>query len=532
MERLLLNKEQIVSLQLGMIKHVQGNVLQRGWKYFQDGNVVDVVHQNEMITAVVIGKEEHKVTLHISRFNKSSCTCSSLYCKHMSAVFFNVYAQYERRPELFLHQHQQLRLKKQQAKLKREKTRDKKLALATEQPNDHVTQTDSIELWHAFFAKRFKNFFSSSNQQVEGFYTEVLQDVLPLSKDWKVPQRQLFQLHALMFILKQTESYYISLRNSYLPFHLQQGCQYIFDRCIKSYIELIKEMSVAPLKQYKNKNIQETLNFLHDQAFHSKESLEYWMNIYRWFWWVFLDSAEWIEKEKNWLQRESTSSSKQRKYKLGIVHFEIMDGEDSQAMEQLNEWKAQQLADSLFYLKRFQESEQWDRLLRWLLYLFPYIHQRKQKAELNHYFKLWEQLMYHTDREGYEDWNHVMVALLPHSYPYLSDYFLNKAMYDHWIDLQLLMGYTPYELDSLTLREIEKSDPKLLLPLYHQSIEVYIQQKKRETYRNSAHLLKLLKRCYDQLDQMSRWELYIHQLSEKHLRLRAFQEELRKENLI
>lgn len=534
MDRLHLQKEQLVSLQLGMIKHIQAKVLQRGWKYFQDGKVSLVSVQPDHVAAEVKGRIEYHVVLHLEQFDKSSCSCTyTHYCQHMSAVFFHIYAEYEKRPELFLHQHQQLRLKKQQARTKRMQSREKRpLEESYASQAEPVSAFDSVQQWHAYLAKRFKNYFTSSFQQVEGFYTAVTEDVLPQSERWPSLPKAFFHLHVLLFVLQQMEAYYLSLRQSYMPTHVEQGSQFVFDRCIKAYIRWIREHKDLPADNELYPFMENTLEFLHEQAFDQTVSLDFWMNLYRWLWWEGLGGEVWREKEKIWIERVSRNGTKQmmRKYHLAVIHFHIMEGSDLKAMKELGQWNDLQLSNSLFYLKRFQEEQQWSRLLDWLNYLFPYVEQRRHKAELNRYCKLWAQLVRHHS-PAKEDWNRVMVALLPYSYAYLSDYLLHRTCYVQWIDLQLLMDYSPLQADHLTVKAIETSQPELLLPWYHREIETLITQKKREAYRNAIGLLKKIKRIYIQLAQHARWELYVIQLTDKYARLRAFQEELRKEQL-
>jgi uncharacterized Zn finger protein len=79
---------------------------------------------------------------------------------------------------------------------------------------------------------------------------------------------------------------------------------------------------------------------------------------------------------------------------------------------------------------------------------------------------------------------------------------------------------------------LEKTDLRLVLPLYHQDAERYILEKNRQSYKQAVRLLKKLAGFYKKLKEQDRWQLYIGQLAERHSRLRAFQEELRRGKLI
>src|SRR5690606_38358412 len=94
-----------------MIKRFTANTMQRGWKGQQAGYVHSAVTNNDRTEAKVVSpKAVNHVMLDLQRFENSTCTCSvKRYCQHMAAVFFHLYAMHEKRTELFLMQHQQMR---------------------------------------------------------------------------------------------------------------------------------------------------------------------------------------------------------------------------------------------------------------------------------------------------------------------------------------------------------------------------------------------------------------------------------------
>ncbi|MDT2246553.1 hypothetical protein P7H16_05635 [Paenibacillus larvae] len=80
----------------------------------------------------------------------------------------------------------------------------------------------------------------------------------------------------------------------------------------------------------------------------------------------------------------------------------------------------------------------------------------------------------------------------------------------------------------MELKAVEETDPALLLPLYHQSIERAILEKNRSSYKIAVRLLKELQEYYRILGRELQWKQYITFLSDKYARLRAFQEEFKK----
>ncbi|MEC0213863.1 hypothetical protein P4H70_33625, partial [Paenibacillus ehimensis] len=94
--------------------------------------------------------------------------------------------------------------------------------------------------------------------------------------------------------------------------------------------------------------------------------------------------------------------------------------------------------------------------------------------------------------------------------------------------LQLSNRVSPLDLYSLDLQTVEKHDPSLMLPLFHQAVERCIAEKNRTAYKNAVRLLKKLHTLYKKLNRSNDWDDFIYRLAMKYSRLRALQEELRK----
>ncbi len=94
--------------------------------------------------------------------------------------------------------------------------------------------------------------------------------------------------------------------------------------------------------------------------------------------------------------------------------------------------------------------------------------------------------------------------------------------------MQLANRVSPNDLYSVDLQSVEKQNPALVLPLYHQAVERCIAGKNRTAYKSATKLLKKLNNLYKKLDRLNDWEDYIYRLAVKYSRLRALQEELRK----
>jgi hypothetical protein len=125
-----------------------------------------------------------------------------------------------------------------------------------------------------------------------------------------------------------------------------------------------------------------------------------------------------------------------------------------------------------------------------------------------------------------------MESLLPRSYYYYTAYLLQTERFRQWVDLQLSNRISPLNLYAAELKAVEKYDPALLLPLYHQAVERAVLEKNRTSYKTAVKLLKKLQAYYKKLGREAEWERYVHRLAMKFARLRAFQEELKRTGFI
>jgi hypothetical protein len=164
-----------------------------------------------------------------------------------------------------------------------------------------------------------------------------------------------------------------------------------------------------------------------------------------------------------------------------------------------------------------------EALLRWLRWLRPAM-ATASHDDFRTLCQYWSDVVGHLESDA--EWVEVMESLLPRSYYQYTAYLLHTQRYRHWVDLQLSNRISPLNLYAAELKDVEKNDMALLLPLYTQAIERSVLEKNRTSYKTAIKLLKKLHGYYKKLGREDEWERYIHRLAAKFARLRAFQEEL------
>ena len=168
-------------------------------------------------------------------------------------------------------------------------------------------------------------------------------------------------------------------------------------------------------------------------------------------------------------------------------------------------------------------------MMKWLRWLLPSLPRARQE-EFHRVCVYWTEAARETG--AHDEWIQAIRALLPRSYPYYTEYLMKHGRYREWVDLQLA-GRVPIEnLYTSEFKLIRDAEPALMLPLYHQSVERLIAMKNRNSYMEAVRLLKKLRSCYKDLEQVERWNDYVERLIEKYARLRALQEELEKGKLL
>lgn len=538
---MLIDKTTIVGLQMEMIKRFGTQTLRRGWNAHQAGQADELQVRDERLYGKVRNNKGQiqEVILDLVSFERSSCTCrTKRYCYHMAAVFFAVYAEHEKRTELFLMQHGQMRLLRSKEREQRKKKADqeKKDLTAAWDRAQAVKETDSITAWHLDLEKKFSGFFASPSQQIEVFHSEVQKYVLRCSSTWNSPVRELYQALAELYILVLAENRYKALHDGYRPAAIDEGFNRLFEICTKGFQRRLKFLALTTLDSRLLDHLQQTTAWLHRYAFRGERTPVRWLDVYRlWCWKLGEGSARLMTELRERLAAEPADDTqpaiRRYKLKLAFLHLEIMSGRSGAFADLLSFVQDYSDIEHLFlYVDHSMQTRQWLEAKEMLLSILPYVQHQRTGRVMRRCLEFWLQLAEHVDCEEHS--LHVLRALLPYSLEAYSKQLIEKGEYRQWIDLQISADRSPLEIDRAILHEIEARDAEILLPLYHQSIDKHIAEKNRDSYRIAVNLLKSLSACYERLQESDRFQLYIERLADKYRILRAFQEELKRGNLI
>lgn len=499
-------------------------LLDQGWALYHKGLVSKwSVQQGTLLRALVGEHDPSKVRIDLEHFSKSQCSCGRLpFCEHMAAVILAVYTSHGR-PELLLIQAKHAQLTK--SRLARTTAAKER---APERPSE-PSPKDLPGKWQRVFDQRFRGYTLNHNNSVEGFQSLALDSLRTFAASWDTPLRLLYELHIYLFVLRTLDGFHQTHLNSYLSTYHEAGSRALAGQCLEAMEAVAADLSADLSYDRYPKHWEETVRYVRELSLQGKPGPVEWMDVYRVFWEKlfrqFADTHSELKELSNRLGQKNLLPRQEDVLVLAIAHFDFMRGQDEEAMNRLERLHAKRPGDYWHLLRQLKRREDWERLIQWLRWLLPLMARMKQE-EFHTACSYWVETAKYQSSD--EEWIQVMYKLLPKSYYYYTDYLMNTRRYKQWIDLQLANGISPSNLYPEQIQAIESADPRLLLPLYHQSVERMIMEKNRASYLAAIREMRILLALYQKLGWEQRWPLYVSMLSDKFSRLRAFQQELKK----
>jgi len=535
-----IEKHLIVTLEMEMIKRFGVDAMRRGWNAYQAGKVADVKIGDTRVTAQVTDQREAcEVCLAFDSFERSRCACGSkTYCHHMAALFFQLYAAYEKRPELFLMQHRKMKLHlRKERENRKKKVRKELVAHAEEQCAYHpVGADDPVANWYLDIVKRFSESFSAASFSPESVLNELRDYASRISGGWPSPSRELYMAFAHLFMLGLAENRYASFSPNYVPKQTAAHFRQLFHECADHFCRFLGRVSIPTDDGGIFARILELAGWLHHRVFRADDRSVEWMEVYRAFCWKL---GEWppqaLQQEKrrlsDALRDEQMPLNRRRRLMMGLLHIELIEG-GAEALPRLLRLIAEsgELEHVFAYVDRSMRTNDWSRAKLILDSMLPHVREHPSDRVKVRYLDCWKNLLPHTDCQ--DQWRDVLKSLLPHSMEIYEQMLVRAGDYRSWVDLQMASGRGPNEVNRETVAVIEMENVELLLPFYHQAVHRAIAERKRESYKKAVEFMIRLAAYYDRIGEKDRFQAFLTQLRKAHGTLRALMEELRRSRLI
>ncbi|MNI13879.1 hypothetical protein D3C73_671260 [compost metagenome] len=512
-----LNDEQWLQLLEEVARAYNEVTLSRGYSYFKQQFVTSLsISEDRVIQAKVTGSENYKVTLHLNKFRSSSCSCPvHTSCKHLAAVMMELADRMG---------YPASQIVNAKGHLQRTHSIAASKSVVKELPGMDVFS------WHSFLDSFTSPIKPSYDRAI---YTEALRsqvhsiqkDNVPFSAmDWVY-----FELHQELFILRKIKEQSVQGGTSYFTSSLLYR---MYDE-IHAWLQHKSALFNFTLA---GERLQQTLGYMRQQMAEEKghKYLEYGLYTTIWRYWIAPDpeANRWAEQEINDINKQTTESTSASLYAAKALLY-LHQSKSSEAWAALEDsGMLKEAPASLFlpFLSHISVSQDWASLLDWLMKTSSYFYGQRVK-EIDAYMGYWKEAVAHLPEAEKHLWE-VLEGMLPHSTQIIEDVLYEQQKWKAWVEMQILQGHDPLYHRVSVIQPIEKAAPDLLLPYYHQSIEHYVALKNRRDYKLAVKLLKRLKKVYLKMKQIQRWERFLTHFTDRHSRLRALQEEMKKGKLL
>jgi hypothetical protein len=491
--------------------------LSRGFQYFKQQHVVALnITENRTVQAKVTGHEDYTVTLQLDQLGSSFCTCPvHTCCKHQAAVMMELADRlgYPAAQIVNAKQH-----------LLRAAATPSAESLLQELPRMSVSD------WHECMNQATSLVKPSYDQ---GMYLQALR--IPLASLLKgstppaTADMNYFELHQFLFILQKI---FDLVAEGSPVFNISYATYRLYDEA-HDFLQ-----QTAPQFNYTQsaERLEQTLSILRRQL--AEESghkyLGYGLYAAVWKFWIASqpEAGYWVSQELSAVETQiaECDSSSLAAAKAFLLLHQTKSSEAWTALEAGGTLDKAPASLLLSFMDLLSSSGQWGALADWLNRSASHFYGPVTKERLT-YFGFWKEAARHVPEAEELLWN-VLEGMLPHSAKVIENMLYERHNWKAWIETQILLEHDPFHHKVSVLQPIEKEAPELLLPYYHQAVEHYVALKNRKDYKAAVKLMKRLAKVYKKMKQIERWDSFFSRFMERHSRLRALHEELKKGKLL
>lgn len=494
--------------------------LSRGFTYFKQGQVVSLsISDARLVQAKVDGSEAYRVSLNLNKFKEGSCTCPVHgACKHQAAVMMELADRLGYPATQIMNAKMQLKRAASQA----------------------VSETAILNLpslpvsgWQQFldqFTVSIKPTYDQGiyAQQLRSHLSTLAQVAIPFSEQ----DRGFFELHQALFLLRKVKGQNTQGGTS---FFTSSAIYKIYDDILKWLKEHNSQLALSESSERLETTFAYLRTQLADQQGHSYQ--EFGVYAALWKEWMTSGNAaalSYAPKEIaaiDTLIADRSSSSPSLSAAKAYIH--LLMSQTEVAWSTLEAGPAFTDTPAYFFITFFdhlQDSFHWKELVNWLTKTGVFFNNPRTR-ELDTYASYWQKAVaQYPEAEG-RMWQ-AFESLLPRSYFLIENVLYEEGKWKAWLEMQILQGHDPLFHRVSVLQPIEKEAPQLLLPYYHQAVNHYVGLKNRQDYKAAVRLLKRLEKVYKKMKQPGHWETFFEGFVDRHSRLRALQEELKKGKLL
>lgn len=505
-------------------------LIQKGLLIFRQQLVYQMKFEGDAVLASVQDVTPVQVRLDLHFLEVSECSCPAEgFCRHQLAVFFQALSQVGRVSTWIEEWRQPLKAKKAATTWGLQTARD--LLKASDR------QKTDYEDWKATCTNSFTAIMRGQGEpkpyvipELFRVYWKRIKADAPLEQEWRTLFELVCSVHSLNLLTD------LSAELGHADGVITRYYRFLFHSLIEEAEDAIDKLSIHSLPFAFDSFIEK----LKDDA-QSLLNVEYGLqyegvHLYRLLWSQLFKKSNWRSAElrrlKERADEESFSDS------IGLVHHYFLAKKDDQALAKIVQLQEAAVPYLLYWLEQLSVVKEWKRLGPFVEYFVARLHD--YLLELSNYdacidfsgIALDAIAPYCAESRRSDLFERSLVQTLPYSYREYDQFLYERKNFDKWAELQAFIGFDIHMLPKDQVKEVQKLDPVVLLPLYHQAVQKSIEQKNRSSYKEAVKLLKKLRTIYKKEKRVQEWDDYMERLTQQTKRLRAFQEECKRGKLI
>ncbi len=534
---LFLAEEQKNSLEHYVKSTTSAVIIKRGWAYYSGQHIKQLeLTVHETVTAYVSGTDIYAVVIDLQDNHYSSCSCpDQSLCKHIVAVFFQALAEQGGGHKVAEQAYfRLLGLAKASSIVGTDSTSSGVSSAPVAAIHESKLSMDSpLQEWRKWMDLKHGEIWRLCRHSLHPLQS-LLTSLKAIARQWSFAHQRLFWSYSILFTLEQAERA-LSLSDSFNRYYYEMSFSRMAEPWLEQFHELLTELDPQRFTPLELEWALMITNTIKRRALLPQKQLLEWDYIYLEAVSMYANVPEIQAKEKQALQDlldgEAGEAINAAFLHMSLASFTFTAEKYNDSLELLSQADFDRAQKLIYRLtEELLAKQQHTALKEFMSYIYERIKQSRGRRAVGPFIKLC--LACGEAYPANMQWSAYMAGLLPQSYPQLSEHWITQKKYEQWSNLQLLMGAKPETVVPSELKKMEKNAPELLFPMYHQSIEASILSRNRQGYRVAVKQLKKLGQLYAASRQAARWPVYVKQLTEKYQRLRAFQEELWKENIV
>lgn len=506
-------------------------LMQKGLLLYRQGLVTKVRYEDGTVTSTVQDVTPVFVQVELNFFQTSSCSCpTDGICRHIVATFLYAFSQVGSVADWVEEWRTPLHEKKVAEKLGLMKAKDLLKGTGTIKPD--------YDSWVQTFKNSFQTIMKGQGipksyliPELYQAYNRRLRASAPVEQEWK----QLYLLIGNIYSFRQL--LYLSQESAHSSYDIERNYQQLFFSLIDETEMVINRLSVHALPfafdEFIARLKDDVTDLLIDEVALEFERIQ----LYQLLWNSLFKKKHWREEE---LEKLTSMGKINGSYALsiGYIHLNLLLKRDEKGLSMINEHDSIISPFLLLWLEDFKSQRDWKRMApfvdAFIGYLRPYLLSLPNSYACFDFTRYATRVLqsYCSETNRIELYEKILVQLLPYSYREYEQYLYMEKQYEKWSDLQAYIGYDMTSISTDKIKELQKEDPAVLLPLYHQSIQKNIDLKNRGNYRQAVKELKKLRTLYKKLKRQDEFEQFFELLLDRTKRLRAFHEECQRGKLI